>query len=111
MSTFNKPPSKSSNLNDTELRLLRAQLSNWQLKNQPGHQYIQRTFNFSSYVAALKFIADLGELAEEHGHYPAIVTTYRKATVLWATEQDAMHNNGFSLAIKTDALIGSVNTS
>jgi 4a-hydroxytetrahydrobiopterin dehydratase len=47
----------------------------------------------------------VGELAEEQGHHPALLTEWGKVTVTWWTHKiKGLHRNDFIMAAKTDKL-------
>jgi 4a-hydroxytetrahydrobiopterin dehydratase len=56
-------------------------------------------------VEALDFTNRVGELAEQQGHHPAIITEWGKVTVTWWTHKiKGLHRNDFIMAAKTDRL-------
>ena len=47
----------------------------------------------------------VGELAEEEGHHPALLTEWGRTTVTWWTHKiRGLHRNDFIMAAKTDEL-------
>ena len=47
----------------------------------------------------------MGELAEEEGHHPALLTEWGRTTVSWWTHKiKGLHRNDFIMAAKTDQL-------
>jgi 4a-hydroxytetrahydrobiopterin dehydratase len=46
---------------------------------------LERTFEFSSFVAALAFVNRVGELAEAENHHPDIAIHYNRVTLRWWT--------------------------
>ena len=46
---------------------------------------LQRTFELSSFVAALDFVNRVGALAEAEDHHPDIAISYRTVTIRWWT--------------------------
>ncbi len=45
----------------------------------------------------------VGELAEEEGHHPALLTKWGRTTVTWWTHKiKGLHRNDFIMAAKTD---------
>ena len=51
----------------------------------------------------LGLIAEVGELAEEQGHHPALLTEWGRVTVTWWTHKIRnLHVNDFVMAAKTD---------
>ena len=73
---------------------------------EDGIEKLQRHFPFRNFVQALAFSNRVGELAEQEGHHPAILTEYGKVTVTWWTHKiRGLHRNDFICAAKTDALL------
>ena len=108
-SLVNRPLTNSSTgsvLNTTGQEDLLFELPDWHITGNPEDKQIRRTFQFTNYADALQFTADIGALAEQCGHYPTIITTYQKVTVMWhTTESENLQINDFILAAKTSALI------
>ena len=93
-------------LKDDEQQALLAELPAWHIAGKAEDKQVRRTFQFVNYADALKFTADIGSLAEQSGHYPTIITTYQKVTVMWHTaESGNLQLNDFILAAKTSELI------
>lgn len=56
-------------------------------------------------VSVLAFTNQVGQLAEEQGHHPAILLEYGKVTVRWWTHKiNGLHRNDFIMAARTDQL-------
>lgn len=92
-------------LKDDEQQALLTELPDWHIAGKTEDKQIRRTFQFVNYADALKFTADIGSLAEQCGHYPTIITTYQKVTVIWhTTESGDLQLNDFILAAKTNTL-------
>ena len=54
---------------------------------------------------SIAFTDEVGALAEEEGHHPAILTEYGKVTVRWWTHAiGGLHKNDFIMAAKVDEL-------
>ena len=54
-------------------------------------------------AAALAFTNRVGEIAEEEGHHPALLTEWGRVTVTWWTHKIRnLHVNDFVMAAKTD---------
>lgn len=72
-----------------------------------GVHQLERTFRFSDFREALRFTLEVGELAENEGHHPVLVTRWGRVTVTWWTHKiRGLHRNDFIMAAKTDALYG-----
>lgn len=90
-------------LTDAEIAELHPQVSAWQVAERDGIKRLERVFTFPNFVEALAFTNKVGELAEEEGHHPAILTEWGKVTVTWWTHKiKGLHRNDFIMAAKTD---------
>ena len=70
-----------------------------------GIRRLERVFRFRNFAEALSFTNQVGDLAEEEGHHPAILTEWGQVTVtLWTHKIRGLHRNDFILAAKIDAL-------
>jgi 4a-hydroxytetrahydrobiopterin dehydratase len=68
-----------------------------------GIKRLERTFKFKNFVQALEFTNQVGGLAEEEGHHPALLTEWGRVTVTWWTHKiKGLHRNDFIMAAKTD---------
>ena len=91
---------------EQERELLFPQIPEWIQVEEDGSEKLQRHFPFRNFVQALAFSNRVGELAEQEGHHPAILTEYGKVTVTWWTHKiRGLHRNDFICAAKTDALL------
>jgi len=92
-------------LSDDEIDALLPEIPDWQLIESDGVKQLQRSFTFRNFKRALAFTNTVGELAEEEGHHPAILTEWGKVTVtLWTHAIGGLHQNDFILAAKIDEL-------
>lgn len=90
-------------LTDIEIAELRPQVPSWQVVERDGIKRLERVFTFDNFVHALAFTNKVGEVAEEEGHHPAILTEWGKTTVTWWTHKiRGLHRNDFIMAAKTD---------
>lgn len=82
-----------------------AQLPDWQIIVVDGIDQLQKTFTFKNFVRALEFTNQVGAIAEEENHHPAIVTEWGRVTVSWWTHKiGGLHANDFIMAAKTDQI-------
>ncbi|NTS75277.1 4a-hydroxytetrahydrobiopterin dehydratase [Catenovulum sp. SM1970] len=82
---------------------LLTELKDWNVKNIDGVDQLIKVYKFKNFVDALAFTNLLGELAEEHGHHPGLLTEWGKVTVTWWTHKiNGLHKNDFILAAKTE---------
>lgn len=92
-------------LTDDEIDALMPEVPEWTRHNRDGVNQIERVFTFRTFKRALAFTNKVGELAEEEGHHPAILTEWGKTTVtLWTHAINGLHQNDFILAAKIDEL-------
>jgi 4a-hydroxytetrahydrobiopterin dehydratase len=84
---------------------LRREVPAWAVVEREGVPRLERTFSFRNFAEALRFTNRVGELAEEEGHHPALLTEWGKVTVAWWTHKiRGLHRNDFVMAAKTDRL-------
>ena len=90
---------------DTELALLKPQVPDWDLVERDGIKRLRRVFPFRDFAEALAFTDAVGEIAEDEGHHPALLTEWGQVTVTWWTHKiKGLHRNDFIMAAKTDEL-------
>lgn len=66
---------------------------------------IARTFKFEDFVAAMKFVNRVADLAEAEGHHPDFHIHWNKVElVLWTHALGGLHTNDFVVAAKIDRL-------
>ena len=66
---------------------------------------LRRVFSVDDFAQALEFTKKVGELAEDEGHHPALLTEWGRTTVTWWTHKiKGLHRNDFIMAAKTDEL-------
>lgn len=90
---------------DDELETLRRDIPEWSVEERGGIKQLERVFTFRNFKQALAFTNRVGEIAEEAGHHPALLTEWGKVTVTWwSHEMKGLHKNDFILAARTDAV-------
>ena len=90
---------------DTEISEFHAQVSDWEIVELDGIKRLRRVFSFDDFAQAMAFTRKVGELAEEEGHHPALLTEWGRTTVTWWTHKiKGLHRNDFIMAAKTDEL-------
>ena len=90
---------------EEEIEELLPQLPEWALVERSGIQRLERAYEFGNFVQALLFTTKVGELAEQEGHHPALLTEWGKVTVTWWTHViHGLHRNDFIMAAKADRL-------
>ena len=90
-----------------EIAEFSEQIPEWDIVDREGIPRLERVFRFGDFAAALEFTHRIGELAEEEGHHPALLTEWGRVTVTWWTHKIRnLHVNDFVMAAKTDHLFG-----
>ena len=70
-----------------------------------GIKRLRRVFSAHDFAEALEFTNRVGELADEQGHHPALLTEWGKTTITWWTHKiRGLHGNDFIMAAKSDEL-------
>ena len=82
---------------------LHGEVPRWELRDEARR--IERKFSFRNFAEALRFVQQVGELAEAEGHHPDISFGWGHATVSLQTKKiKGLHENDFILAAKIDRL-------
>jgi 4a-hydroxytetrahydrobiopterin dehydratase len=90
---------------EAEIQELQPQIPDWTLVEREGIRRLERVFRFPNFATALAFTDQVGTLAEQEGHHPAILTEWARTTVsLWTHKIKGLHRNDFIMAAKIDAL-------
>ena len=77
------------------------ELKGWQIENGQ----LTRTFEFSTFLAALSFVNGVGELAERVGHRPDIDIRYNRVRLSLSThDAGGITSRDFDLAARVDSL-------
>ena len=88
-------------LKKAEVEKFLSQVPGWSLKGK----WITKEFKFKNFVAAMKFVNRVADLAEQEGHHPDIHIHYNIVRLdLWTHAIDGLSENDFILAAKIDAL-------
>ena len=88
---------------EAEIAEYSVQIPDWAIVDRDGIPALERVFQFGNFAAALDFTNRVGELAEEQGHHPALLTEWGRVTVTWWTHKIRnLHVNDFVMAAKTD---------
>jgi 4a-hydroxytetrahydrobiopterin dehydratase len=89
-------------LKGAELAALQAQVDEW---NVIEEHHITKTLKFPDFRAALKFVNQVGNLAEEQGHHPDIFLAWGRVEItIWTHKIDGLTESDFILAAKIDQL-------
>jgi 4a-hydroxytetrahydrobiopterin dehydratase len=88
---------------EAEAAEYQKQVPDWVIVERDGIKRLERVYQFKNFVTALAFTNKVGEIAEQEGHHPAILTEWGKVTVAWWTHKiRGLHRNDFIRAAKTD---------
>ncbi|HXQ92004.1 MAG TPA: 4a-hydroxytetrahydrobiopterin dehydratase [Nitrososphaerales archaeon] len=91
-----------------EIARLQPQIVGWSIVERDEIKRLERVFKFKDFAEALAFTNKVGQIAEEEGHHPAILTEWGKVTITWWTHKiKGLHRNDFIMAAKTDRLLTS----
>ena len=86
-----------------EMEALKPQVPEWAVVEREGIPRLERVFEFPDFAQALAFTNLIGDIAEEEGHHPALLTEWGRVTVTWWTHKiRGLHRNDFVMAAKTD---------
>jgi 4a-hydroxytetrahydrobiopterin dehydratase len=92
-------------LTDDEIATYRDQVADWEIVEIDGVKRLRRAFRFPDFASALRFTDEVGALAEQQGHHPAVLTEWGRTTVSWWTHKiGGLHRNDLIMAAKTDGL-------
>ncbi|HEY2859979.1 MAG TPA: 4a-hydroxytetrahydrobiopterin dehydratase [Terracidiphilus sp.] len=90
---------KASPLMESDIAARLAAVPRW---NQKGAEIV-RTFEFRDFPAALAFVNQVGDLAENAGHHPDIDIRWNKVRLALTThDAGGLTTNDFDLAAKID---------
>ncbi len=88
-----------------EIAELLPQIPDWEPVDEDGIGRLRRAFAFDDFASALQFTNEVGRIAEEEAHHPAVLTEWGRVTVTWWTHKiKGLHRNDFIMAAKTNEL-------
>lgn len=92
-----------------EINEFHPQVPEWEILEYSNIKRLERVFKFKDFKEALQFTDMIGEIAEEEGHHPVLVTQWGRVKVSWWTHKiKGLHRNDFIMAAKTDKLSSSL---
>ena len=95
----------SPSVTPEEISSLHPQAPEWALVDAESVPKLDREFRFRDFAGALEFTNRVGDLAEEQGHHPRLVTEWGRVRVTWWTHKIRnLHRNDFVMAAKTDEI-------
>ncbi|HZY43239.1 MAG TPA: 4a-hydroxytetrahydrobiopterin dehydratase [Anaerolineae bacterium] len=78
-------------------------LPEWKIIERDGVRQLARTYQLENFAKALALTDRVGEISENEGHHPDILTQWGKVTIWWSTHKiKNLHRNDFIMAAKTD---------
>ena len=90
-------------LTQKQIREYLGSLPEWGIVEREGIPRLERRFGFPDFKQALSFTNQVGEMAEEVDHHPAILVTWGMAAVSWWTHViNGLHDNDFIMAARSD---------
>ncbi|HET7231324.1 MAG TPA: 4a-hydroxytetrahydrobiopterin dehydratase [Longimicrobium sp.] len=88
---------------DAQAAELLREVPEWAIVERDGIKRLERVFSFLDFARAMAFTVRVGEVAEEQGHHPALLTEWGRVTVTWWTHKiRGLHQNDFIMAARTD---------
>ena len=95
----------SPHVTDSEIAELHAQVAEWNIIKESGIRKLDHVFRFPNFAQAIAFTDKIGQLAEQEGHHPRLVTEWGRVTVTWWTHKIRdLHRNDFIMAAKCDRI-------
>lgn len=92
-------------LTQAEIDQYLPKVKGWQVITKDKIQRLTRSYSFKNFSQALNFANQVGVLAEQQNHHPAILVEWGKVTVSWWTHViGGLHKNDFISAAKTDQI-------
>ncbi len=93
-------------VSDQQLAEFMRQIPDWVVESRAGILQLERQYQFKNFRQALAFTNRVGEMAEQQGHHPSLLTEWGKVTVTWWSHSiKGLHRNDFICAARTDALV------
>ena len=100
---------KAPPASEAEVAELKPQIPDWEIISDRGKPRLQRVYRLKDFMTALTLTQRVGELAEQEGHHPTLLTEWGQVTVTWWTHAiDGLHRNDFIMAAKTDEIAQSL---
>src|SRR5512133_3897731 len=92
-------------LDASQIEQYHQQVPQWEIITLEGEQRLKRVFKFKNFAEALAFTNQVGQIAEQQDHHPALLTEWGQVTVFWwAHKVHGLHLNDFIMAAKTNQL-------
>jgi 4a-hydroxytetrahydrobiopterin dehydratase len=89
-----------------EVERYHRQVPDWQIVTEDSEQRLKRVFKFKNFAGALEFTNQVGQIAEQQDHHPALLTEWGRVTVSWWTHTvHGLHLNDFIMAARTEKIL------
>ena len=93
---------------EAEIKTYKTQIPNWDIITDDNGLRLRRVYQLANFNQALAFTNQIGEIAEQEGHHPALLTEWGKVTITWWTHAiNSLHQNDFIMAAKCDSIYSS----
>ena len=90
-------------ISDDELKRLMSAIPDWEIIVVDGIMQLTREFSFRDFAQAMAFSNRVGDLAEDAGHHPAVLTEWGRVNVTWWSHKiRGLHKNDLIMAARTD---------
>lgn len=87
-------------LDAEQIKPLHAQVPAWDVVNE---RCLSREFLFTNFATALRFVNQIGEIAEAQGHHPDIQLAWGRVVLdVWTHKIDGLTESDFIYAAKVD---------
>lgn len=87
-------------LGPADVARLLPEIPGWEVRDER----LVRVFTFPDFVAAMRFVDRMAEIAEAEGHHPDFAVHYRRVEVsVWTHAIGGLSENDFILAAKVGA--------
>lgn len=90
-----------------EIYAMLPEIPDWRIMEEDGINKLCRTYTLGNFAEALAFTVKVGELADDVGHHPTLVTEWGKVKVIFFSKKiKGLHVTDFVMAARVDSLTG-----
>lgn len=95
---------RAARLNSQEIEQGLSTLDSWTLDAHKAS--IRKEWSFESFRTAMRFLSDVGDVAERHNHHPEFLATYTQVRIRLLThDAHGLTPKDFELAVEIDQLV------
>ena len=88
-----------------EIAEMLPEIPEWQIVEDDDINKLLRDYSFNNFAEALAFTQQVGELADDVGHHPTLITEWGKVSVIFFSKKiRGLHVTDFIMAARTDVL-------